>query len=256
MAKNFFDVNDRTLEPSEVHRKSKEELYETAFNKDQRAILDEMSSGGGGDEPEVWFVCSEYQDRDGLRRFMLSGTEEHITELYTNADNYIVYLNGEELPFLSNSQGTYLWADSDDLSSVTKAVIVPERGVPAASYTDATTAPESVEVSVKANAGSGSGGGGGNEPLVVNATLNEDSVPTSLDRTWQEIYDAFPNTYLRICVNREEITIEELVPFATLASLPTGNSVAAIIETQSFVFITDSPSGYPRNPDTEEHTYN
>lgn len=59
MSANFFDVNDRTLDPSEVHRKSKEELYETAFNKDQRAILDEMSSGGGGSAPLMCTVDEE-----------------------------------------------------------------------------------------------------------------------------------------------------------------------------------------------------
>lgn len=50
MAKNFFDVNDRTLDPSEVHRKDKEELYETSFNKDQKAVLDDI---GGSLLPEV-----------------------------------------------------------------------------------------------------------------------------------------------------------------------------------------------------------
>lgn len=52
MAKNFFDVNDRTLDPSEVHRKDKEELYETAFNKDQKIILDDIG-GGGSALPDV-----------------------------------------------------------------------------------------------------------------------------------------------------------------------------------------------------------
>lgn len=48
MAKNFFDVNDNTLEPSEVHRKNNDELYETAFNKDQKKVLDNFEPGGGG----------------------------------------------------------------------------------------------------------------------------------------------------------------------------------------------------------------
>ena len=48
MAKNFFDVNDKTLEPSEVHRKNSDELYETAFNKDQKKVLDNFTPGGGG----------------------------------------------------------------------------------------------------------------------------------------------------------------------------------------------------------------
>lgn len=48
MAKNFFDVNDKTLEPSEVHRKDSDELYETAFNEDQKKVLDNFEPGGGG----------------------------------------------------------------------------------------------------------------------------------------------------------------------------------------------------------------
>lgn len=48
MAKNFFDVNDKTLEPSEVHRKDSDELYETAFNDDQKKVLDNFEPGGGG----------------------------------------------------------------------------------------------------------------------------------------------------------------------------------------------------------------
>ena len=37
--------------------------------------------------------------------------------------------------------------------------------------------------------------GGGVEPLIVN--VNDDA-PASLDKTWQEIHDAFPNVYIRI----------------------------------------------------------
>lgn len=48
MAKNFFDVNDKTLEPSEVHRKDSDELYETAFNDDQKKVLDNFEPGGDG----------------------------------------------------------------------------------------------------------------------------------------------------------------------------------------------------------------
>lgn len=38
---------------------------------------------------------------------------------------------------------------------------------------------------------SGGGGGGGAEPLVVNVNGG------ALDKTWQEIHDAFPNVYIK-----------------------------------------------------------
>ena len=37
-----------------------------------------------------------------------------------------------------------------------------------------------------------SGGGGGAEPLIVNVISD-----VSLDKTWQEIHDAFPNVYIK-----------------------------------------------------------
>lgn len=40
--------------------------------------------------------------------------------------------------------------------------------------------------------GSGESGGGGAEPLIVNVISD-----VSLDKTWQEIHDAFPNVYIK-----------------------------------------------------------
>ena len=42
------DNYSNTYAENEVHRKSKDELRETAFNKDQNKVLDEITSGGGG----------------------------------------------------------------------------------------------------------------------------------------------------------------------------------------------------------------
>lgn len=38
--------------------------------------------------------------------------------------------------------------------------------------------------------------GGGSSTLVVNGTTDEGTGTTTLDKTWQEISDAFPNVYL------------------------------------------------------------
>lgn len=49
MAKNFFDVNDRTLDPTEVHRKDKDERFDTAFNDDQKRVLIERGGSSAED---------------------------------------------------------------------------------------------------------------------------------------------------------------------------------------------------------------
>ena len=54
------------------------------------------------------------------------------------------------------------------------------------------------------------GGGGGAEPLIVNTSVVESIV--TLDKTWQEVYDAFMNGGNII------IHYEEVLPFTTLES--------------------------------------
>lgn len=66
---------DITYSSEEVHRKSSEEKYDTAFNKDQKEVLDNFSpsgGGGGGTEPlivtatkddnEVWTLDKTYNE--------------------------------------------------------------------------------------------------------------------------------------------------------------------------------------------------
>ena len=113
-----------------------------------------LGSGGGG-QAEVWLVGDTYQDSGG-RMFQLSnvGDTDHMAELLTNGENYKVYLNGDELVLVIQTEQAILWADSTDESTMTKTVqimIVSGETLSAVSeYVDASTAPDSVEVSVKA----------------------------------------------------------------------------------------------------------
>lgn len=47
------NYRDDTYNKDEVHRKSAEELYDTAFNEDQQKVLDEFEPSGGGSLPAV-----------------------------------------------------------------------------------------------------------------------------------------------------------------------------------------------------------
>ena len=111
--------------------------------------------GGGGDTGEVWLIGDTYQGSGG-RMFQLSnvGDTDHMAELLTNGENYKVYLNGDELVLVIQTEQAILWADSTDESTMTKTVqimIVSGETLSAVSeYVDASTAPDSVEVSVKA----------------------------------------------------------------------------------------------------------
>ena len=119
-------------------------------------VMGSITSSGGGGDAEVWLVGTEYLDGSGMREFTLSnvGDTDHITELYTNAENYQVFLNGEELPYFMAEQGFKIFADGNiEESMMSKDVqIVDNNGVyiAVAAYMDASNAPTSVEVSVKA----------------------------------------------------------------------------------------------------------
>ena len=135
-----------------------EYLMETPGNTNWNIIDSIMNSGGGGDA-EVWLVGDTYQDIGEVRDFNPLnnvGDVDHIAELLVNGENYQVFLNGEELPYLiSQSEAgvtANIWADSEDESTITKVLQVVSysgnlRAI--AEYADLSTAPTSVEVSVK-----------------------------------------------------------------------------------------------------------
>ena len=115
--------------------------------------------GGGGDTGEVWLVGDTGVEQSGERLFALSNADatDYMTELFTNSDNYQVFLNGEELPYKMSmsDHGTdsIIWMDGETEEAVTKYVNISSTSGTMnamASYMDATTAPTSVEVSVKA----------------------------------------------------------------------------------------------------------
>ena len=82
MANEFgvFNVIDNTFSPDEVHRKSKEELRNTAFNDDQNTVLDELTSGGGGSAPLV-----VHQVPVGDDSYRLDKTWQEIYDAFPNA---------------------------------------------------------------------------------------------------------------------------------------------------------------------------
>ena len=80
-----------------------------------------------------------------------------------------------------------------------------------------------------ANAGSGNW-------LVVNAISDSNNDTTTLDKTWQEIYDAFPMVY--VYVNEDSFNGKVIIEMVANQS---GNYMIGA----GFNFSTDSPNGYP-----------
>ncbi len=115
----------------------------------------EVIEGSGGGDAEVWFTGSEYEDEDGRRIFTLSnvGSTDHMEELFTNAENYQIVLNGEEMPYMVSTEQDKVWLDNQSVPTKTVQVEFITLGQvyeALAVYMDASTAPTSVEVSVKA----------------------------------------------------------------------------------------------------------
>lgn len=78
--------------------------------------------------------------------------------------------------------------------------------------------------------------GGGSDPLVVNVewtTDEHDNDVGTLDKTWQEIYDAYPNA----CLMDEG---SKLIIFG-IGSM----SEQYRVDSSGDTFITDDPNGYP-----------
>ena len=113
----------------------------------------EVIEGSGSGDAEVWFVGSEYSDKQYGREFSLSnvGDVDHAIELYNNPDKYLVFLNNELLPYrIEPVQSLMLWGDTISEETQTKSVSVDLLQKVIAWFADIATAPTSVEVSVKA----------------------------------------------------------------------------------------------------------
>lgn len=85
------------------------------------------------------------------------------------------------------------------------------------------------------------GGGGGSESLIIDAIYDEIEDISTLNKTWQEIYDAYIGGTM--CIIREE-------PGSGSARL---TSVQHVIYDENFYqvesYSTDSPNGYPNDGD-------
>jgi hypothetical protein len=82
-------------------------------------------------------------------------------------------------------------------------------------------------------------GGSGSSTLVVTGTEDNDVI--TLDHTWQEIYDAFPNVEMIVGDDRQRVFITSVRPddqgyMIVAISLSPNNTT---------IYSTDSPSGYP-----------
>lgn len=83
--------------------------------------------------------------------------------------------------------------------------------------------------------------GGGTEPLIVNVNVTTEGSDTvyTLDKTWQEIYDAFPNV---------AILTTDGVLFSAVKRLRKGRLYEAFAESEDgedISYIADEASGYP-----------
>lgn len=87
----------------------------------------------------------------------------------------------------------------------------------------------------------GEGGSGGSSTLVVTATGNADGL--TMDHTWQEIHDAFPN------VEFLEVSLETIRGFITSVNTSDRYTVNTVtfggMGTSSKTYSADSATGYP-----------
>ena len=123
------------------------------------AIAEVIEGSGGGDTGEVWLVGDTGVEEEEMMTFSLSnvGDTDHLSELYTNAERYSVYLNGVELPYYTEQDfgegaAQKIFADSAEETSATKFVQMINSSTPVtafAVYIDASTSPTSVEVSIR-----------------------------------------------------------------------------------------------------------
>lgn len=81
-------------------------------------------------------------------------------------------------------------------------------------------------------------GGGGSDTLVVEMNLETGS----LDKTWNEINNAFPNVYVSM-TNEDEIGKTQIASVSVIE----GEYIVDVLGGQDYttVFLTDSADGYP-----------
>lgn len=103
---------------------------------------------------------------------------------------------------------------------------------------------------------SGGSGGGGAKPLIVNIVDGEgegEVSGSSLDRTWQEIHDAFPNVILRQVTSGIGGECEKF--YSVINVREAGGLDRTTYTVDSFqsstagltIYITYDPNGYPSN---------
>lgn len=121
-------------------------VREIVWNTNLNVIGSIMSPSDGA---EVWLVG---EVSDGYAQLHNNGDTNYIVKLHTNAENYQVFLNGEELPYFEGDDDLKTWQDVEgDSYSKSVAILLFEGEYMAkAEYIDASTAPTSIEVSVKA----------------------------------------------------------------------------------------------------------
>ena len=81
---------------------------------------------------------------------------------------------------------------------------------------------------------------GGGTPLIVNAVYDESTSIATLDKTWQEIYDAFPNVAV--------YSVESGYRKDAISSVFVGSSVFVVLVgggDDAIRFTTDTANGYP-----------
>lgn len=96
----------------------------------------------------------------------------------------------------------------------------------------------------------GSGGGGSNIGLLeVNASYDVETDAYTLDKTWQEISDAFPNAYISIIGDDHTLlSIASVIIFNTGTDISTYEVRSNDLDFHLH-FQTDQPDGYPVSSD-------
>ena len=92
------------------------------------------------------------------------------------------------------------------------------------------------------------GEGGGSGSLVVTATYNESTDTTTLDKTWQEIVDAYPNVDIHLSYELESSphsVVDRITEYAYPLSAGPYNSKPYIVRSDFGSFYALSPNDYP-----------
>lgn len=94
------------------------------------------------------------------------------------------------------------------------------------------------------------GEGGGSSILVVNMTRDPSANQTIMDKTWQEIYDAFPNVYAQMDTSGR-VSSHTKYPILFMQSIDTleGNYSLMISDGSggTTIYNADTPQDYPKS---------